>query len=263
MFASYFRCICPDINFIQRHFSPPTRINTCFLLFCLSDCWDHRLLIQTDNHQTQQRFIVQGLHTDPRSSFAFADTVSYWAYSYSVQRRRKRKLESVHPLYGVVGAEWSPRACREGLFQFNAGIHPLSFSSMSSVLLHQLSGLKDPRGWSANFFLIALASCVGHDKLAHGWNGKLHGHPFLWNSMMFPGLADRKFWQHQAAFRGKQARDRIAAWPDLLWTVLLCNTQGFSQHPPSLTVMFFHSFSWVQRGGTTAPCWGGAKSEQS
>lgn len=163
-----FQVYMSSYKLYPRTFLQSTRINTCFLLFCLSDCWDHRLLIQTDNHQTQQQLIVQGLHTDPRFSFTFADTVFYWVYSFSEQRHRERKVESEHPLYGVMGAEWSPTVCREGLLQFNAGIHPLSFSSMSSVLLHQLSGLKDPGGWSANFFLIVLASCAGHDKLAHG-----------------------------------------------------------------------------------------------
>lgn len=77
--------------------------------------------------------------------------------STDTQRKRpKRKPVSEHPLCGLMGAERSPEACHEGLLRFNAGIHSLSFSSMSSVLLHQLSGLKDPGGWPANspvFFL--------------------------------------------------------------------------------------------------------------
>lgn len=75
-------CVCLDINLIQEHFYSPQVSMLVFLLFCFSD---RRLLNQTGNHQTQQRLIVQGRHTDSAPSLTFEDTVFYCIYSFTVK----------------------------------------------------------------------------------------------------------------------------------------------------------------------------------
>lgn len=108
---------------------------------------------------------MQGRHTDQELPLHLSSIEC----THSKHKDTERESQKVRILFVV---SWELNEVQQPAVKFNAGIHPLSFSSMSSVLLHQLSGLKDPGGWPANlplfFFLIVLAGCVGHDKLARG-----------------------------------------------------------------------------------------------
>lgn len=253
MFASCFRCMCLDINCIQGlfFFTAHKYQHLIFVILPLS-LWGPRITYPNRRspntaaaHCARNATLTQDLPLHLQTLCSMEST-------HSQSKDTQKKPESEHPLCGVIGAEWSPAARREGLLQFNAGIQPLFILIYEQCFITPVIQNEGPWGLSCQHacmcvcvcFLIVLASCVGHDKLARGWNGKLCGHPFLWNSMMFPGLADKKFWQQKAACRGMKASYRITAWPDLPWTVPLCNTEGFNQHPLSPTVVFFLSSSW-------------------
>lgn len=148
----------------QRTFLQPTSIYTWLLFFCVSTCQDHRLLNRTDNHQTQQQFIVQGRHTDSRPSLIFTGTVFYWVYSQCKDTGRESQKVSI-----LLVVSWELNEVQQPAVtaSFSLMQEFIPIHSQLWVMFYYTSypvWLKDTGGWPAHspmFFLIRFSLLCG------------------------------------------------------------------------------------------------------
>lgn len=160
MFASCFRCMCLDINCIQGlfFFTAHKYQHLIFVILPLS-LWGPRITYPNRRspntaaaHCARNATLTQDLPLHLQTLCSMEST-------HSQSKDTQKKPESEHPLCGVIGAEWSPAARREGLLQFNAGIQPLFILIYEQCFITPVIQNEGPWGLSCQHACMCVCVC--------------------------------------------------------------------------------------------------------